>query len=288
MKSLALLLLILNMVFLTWQLELLSWQIIPKPSNEPESLALNNEHNSPNLINSENVDNYPDTTVETATNMASLSAIFEEQTTSPRLYTVKANTEAQPVAGLSTARVDNETANHPSTPSPLVKPESQVSEPDESSKPLTCFQAGPYTQVSMEGVFFNWLKNKQNISIDWQNSQTQVLSSTWIYLPPFESPQAAKRALKQLKETGIKDHYIVTKGKFKNAISLGLYKNTLYIKPRLDNLNAKGYNDIKTQKRYKTDTNYWLNVKMPADQNELIDVFKKQFEDLALVSVSCA
>lgn len=81
--------------------------------------------------------------------------------------------------------------------------------------------------------------------------QTKKLISTWIYLPPFKNRKAAIRAEYRLKQKGIGDFMIITKGKFKYAISLGFFSKTKYLNRRIKQLKAKGVNNFKLQERYK-------------------------------------
>ena len=120
-------------------------------------------------------------------------------------------------------------------------------------------------------IFFIYPKNKIsadkpiNIAINLSDKQTttdlkqkvkikqrQKLISTWIYLPPFKNRKAAIRAKYKLKQKGIGDFMIITRGKFKYAISLGFFSKTKYLNRRIKELKAKGVNNFKLQARYKT------------------------------------
>jgi phage terminase small subunit len=173
-------------------------------------------------------------------------------------------------------------------------------------KPLTssanqqviCFESGPYTQALIAQPVYNWLKNnsssknkskiKGDIQVEIQPRQTQVLESTWVYLPPFKSRQAADMAQQRLNQLGIADYMVVTQGQFDNAISLGRYRNPANVQQRLKELSTKGYQNIKTQERYKSDTRYWLNVKIsPKESQALLSAFNKHFKNLTLKQVGC-
>ena len=200
----------------------------------------------------------------------------------------------QQVAGVfanAEPKPNNDFNSHASMSSKSIQPKNSNSPPlmpNPSNKPLICFQAGPYTLASTAHQVFNWLKKQVNITVYVQDRQTKILESTWVYLPPFENRPAARRAQQHLHQLGIKDYMIVTSGQFNNAISLGRYRQPVNVKQRLKELNAKGYENVKTQKRYKTDTTYWLNVKMPGEQqSELLNLFRKKFPAPKLESVAC-
>ncbi|HAI70681.1 MAG TPA: hypothetical protein DCM38_14745 [Gammaproteobacteria bacterium] len=205
----------------------------------------------------------------------------------------KMPSKLQEAAGLdkTSAQTDGKEQSEPLISQQSTKPQKSIKEPSpqvvkKPSKPVACFQSVPYTQASVAQKKANWLKNQNNVTVDVQSRKTQVLESTWVYLPPFESRQAADRTQQHLLEVGINDCYVVKKGQFKNAISLGLYSRHFNVKPRLKELSAKGYKNVKTQKRYKSQTKYWLNVKIFADQSEWLNQHKK-FKRSHLTTVAC-
>ncbi|BAP58200.1 hypothetical protein THII_3903 [Thioploca ingrica] len=186
-----------------------------------------------------------------------------------------------------------ESVNKVTSTANLVKP---LKSPTEQQ--VICFESGPYAQALIAQPVYNWLKNnsssknkpkiKGDIQVEIQPRQTQVLESTWVYLPPFKNRQAADMAQQRLNQLGIADYMVVTQGQFDNAISLGRYRNPANVQQRLKELSTKGYQNIKTQERYKSDTRYWLNVKiLPKESQALLSAFNKHFKNLTLKPVGC-
>jgi hypothetical protein len=184
---------------------------------------------------------------------------------------------------LSQEKLKDKKINIAST-QPLLKSEklSKIEENKPSQSEL-CFQIGPYFHMNITTKIVKWL-SIQNVMVKVQNRQTQTLKATWVYLPPFKNKQVAYSERQRLYKLGIDDHLIVTKGPFNNAISLGLYHKPFYAKQRFEKLVASGYKNVKTQKRYKKETKYWLNVKMPS---RLQNTFKKKFKGRMLEPVAC-
>jgi len=184
---------------------------------------------------------------------------------------------------LSQEKLKDQKINIAST-RPLLKSEklSKIEE-NKPSKSEVCFQIGPYSRMNITNRYKKWL-SIQNVMVKVQNRQTQKLKATWVYLPPFKNRQAAISSRQRLNKRGIDDHAIVTTGPFNNAISLGLYHKPFYAKQRFEKLVASGYKNVKTQKRYKKDTKYWLNVKMPS---RLQNTFQKKFKGRMLEPVAC-
>jgi hypothetical protein len=169
--------------------------------------------------------------------------------------------------------------SYPTLPKPIV------------NQPPICFQAGAYTDKEKVAEIISSLKNKANVNmeqLDVQTSQTRILRSIWVYLPPLKNKQAAKRTIKNLKQAGFKDYRIIATGKFQNAISLGLYNTKIYADIRVKKLRSKGYKNIKIQKRYKDVKKYVLNFKIPAIQKTLLlNMFEEKFEEPRLNLVAC-
>ena len=66
-------------------------------------------------------------------------------------------------------------------------------------------------------------------------------SGFWVYIPPLASRQAAAQKTGELKRLGVDDYFVVPDDpKWRNAISLGVYKTEDAAKARLAALRAKG------------------------------------------------
>jgi len=324
MRTLALLLFLLNIGFLAWQLELLPWlPFQPKPfvqtswprwsfapdlpqlvllserklhnttsdssrANETaiEKVALTLPQTHIGIPTSSNAIIPSKTVIKPVTNLApitpkdkveiTLATTTEKPTKkAPQVTLNTSPSKLQQVAGIPNISKSQKKSNGKTQPYISTKPST-----------IACFQAGPYARTKANKIA-KWLRSKKDIIVLVLNGQTQAPISTWVYLPPFKNRQLARRAKQRLNQRGISHHEIVTMGQFNNAISLGLYRKPVNVKIRLKQLKAKGYKNVKTQKRYKNNTRYRLNVKMPAGQNELLLAFKKNFKGSRLKSVTC-
>ena len=73
-----------------------------------------------------------------------------------------------------------------------------------------------------------------------QRKQDDV-SGFWVYIPPLASRQSATQKIGELKRLGVDDYFIVPDDpKWRNAISLGIFKTEDAAKARLAALRAKG------------------------------------------------
>ena len=73
-----------------------------------------------------------------------------------------------------------------------------------------------------------------------QRRQDDV-SGFWVYIPPLASRQSATQKIGELKRLGVEDYFIVPDDpKWRNAVSLGIFKTEDAAKARLAALRAKG------------------------------------------------
>jgi hypothetical protein len=73
-----------------------------------------------------------------------------------------------------------------------------------------------------------------------QRRQEDV-SGFWVYIPPFASRQTATQKAVELKRLGVDEYFVMPDDpKWRNAISLGVFKTEEAAKARLDALRAKG------------------------------------------------
>lgn len=82
--------------------------------------------------------------------------------------------------------------------------------------------------------------------------------SYWVYFPVEKTLGDAKAVVEQLRIANVDDYFIIRKGRYTNAISLGLYNGYGRAKIRVGRLKKLGFNP-KVQTRYKDVTRHWLD-----------------------------
>ncbi len=66
-------------------------------------------------------------------------------------------------------------------------------------------------------------------------------AKVWVYIPPLDSQDEARKRAKQVAEFGVDDYFVVNNGsKWQNAISLGLFSTREAAERRVAELRAKG------------------------------------------------
>ena len=75
-------------------------------------------------------------------------------------------------------------------------------------------------------------------------------SSYMVYLPPAPNKKTAEKRITELQKKGIGNYFLITNGKqFRNAISLGIFKNEETAKNLVAKLQKLGFDDVTTHAR---------------------------------------
>ncbi|MEM7401066.1 MAG: SPOR domain-containing protein [Pseudomonadota bacterium] len=121
----------------------------------------------------------------------------------------------------------------------------------------TCYSLGPILDENESN------KLKQKLKQNGFQPKHKAITdkepkSYWVYFPVEKTLADAKAVVNQLRDANVDDYFIVRKGKFTNAISMGLYNSYSRAKIRMRGLRKLGFNP-KVQTRYKDVTRHWLD-----------------------------
>jgi hypothetical protein len=121
-------------------------------------------------------------------------------------------------------------------------------------------------------------------------SQREVIHANgyWVYLPPLNTSAEVTKTITQIKNLGLEEFYVVQdEGKWKNAISLGVFKSQDAANKFRDSLRAKGLKFASMGERKSTHLTV-LIVKTPGtDAMEKISSMQKDFPDTKLKATDC-
>lgn len=123
-----------------------------------------------------------------------------------------------------------------------------------------CFSYGPIADEQKVNELYDWLQsNKLKATKREEFDKSGVMF--WIYLAAEDDRQQATATLKDLEEKGITDYRLIQRGNFENSISLGLFSSKKRVDARLKELNAKGYEPLVVP-YHKSGVNriYWVDV----------------------------
>jgi sporulation related protein len=106
-----------------------------------------------------------------------------------------------------------------------------------------CYTYGPIPNLEESELLSKWL-NEREILYKQRQTDEQGKQLFWIYLAPRESRAMAEAALNDLKQKGVKDLRLVRDGDLLNAISLGLFSSQAAVNRRLNEIKTKGYQSV--------------------------------------------
>jgi hypothetical protein len=158
----------------------------------------------------------------------------------------------------STERESQEVSIKSNSDGEVLGDQEQITEVSESPVAIKrCYTLGPFEEI----------RAAESLLIRIQNAGFEVFRRAitekqparyWVYLPSFESQSGASEIAKELASKGIKDYYVITENKNKNAISLGLFSKHTGARRRYQKIQALGYHP-EMEVRFRDKTIYWLD-----------------------------
>jgi hypothetical protein len=111
----------------------------------------------------------------------------------------------------------------------------------------------------------------------------------WVYIPPLKRRAEVERKIAQLKERGVNDYFVVQeKGKWLNAISLGVFKTEEAAQKYLAVLQANGVRSARLGERIsKLKFTVFVLNGLETDTVDKLNALQKGFPDSELKVSSC-
>ncbi|OOG28790.1 sporulation protein [Thioalkalivibrio denitrificans] len=157
---------------------------------------------------------------------------------------------------------------------PEALPETQPREAPEPAvvavPALICETVGPLAEREAAEALQAALE-EQGAAASLRTASREVPSTYWVYLPPRSSREAAQDLARSLTELGVEDLYVMGEGDFRHGLSLGLFSEHERARRRVRELEALGYSP-QIEARFRTQTVYWLDLAVPADRVDALDV----------------
>lgn len=136
------------------------------------------------------------------------------------------------------------------------KPKKQS--PPQKLRGPACFTIGPFATAEIASRSAATLV-KLGVDVERRQISRRIPKGYWVYLPPSKSYQASKRKVSELQKRGLKDLFIMGKGRRKNAISLGLFKRKGAADDRYQRVRKMGLKAI-LETQYRVSEQAWLDM----------------------------
>ncbi len=129
----------------------------------------------------------------------------------------------------------NSDANKPDeAKSEAAKPADVV----EAAPKLACYEWGSFPASSLPKA--KNILSKLSLSATVKQHSSKEATRYWVYIPPKASLQLAQEKVDELRALGLDDLYIVQEPRWRNAISLGVYKDEALANSRLEDIKSRG------------------------------------------------
>ena len=155
--------------------------------------------------------------------------------------------------------------------------------PPESDR--ECYTIGPLENEDDISALSAWF-NAQGSQATLRDDERRETVSTWVFMGPMESREAADERVREMQAANIDDIYVIPRGDMANAISLGLYSQDVTLQRRVSQLEKRGFTPS-VLPRYRTVTASWFDVIASAARPMTVAVLDQIFPDLIIRQVAC-
>ncbi len=151
---------------------------------------------------------------------------------------------------------------------------------------VECYTIGPLENEDDISALSAWF-SAQGSHATLRSDERREVASTWVFLPPHKSREAADARMRAMQRANIEDIFVIPRGDMANAISLGLYSQSDTLHRRVSQLEERGFTPS-VLARYRTVTASWFDVTTSAAQPMTVGVLGQIFPDLIIRQVTCA
>jgi len=171
------------------------------------------------------------------------------------------------------------------------KPEEEK-KPESKPKPTTtaslgagavCYSLGPFEGRNQVKSISTKLTDLGAQASD-RSEKLRVPIGYWVYLPKYDSWNEARRKVMELEEKGLKDIFIMGRGRMKNAVSLGLYKEEKGATERMKLVKSLGV-DPKLETQYTVDERYWIDIDVAAGKKQVVSAIEAIAKGLTILDL---
>lgn len=142
-------------------------------------------------------------------------------------------------------------------------PEILIEDSEGVLPPTSCYRYGPVADEALANELNQWFVSR-DISSDVIYTEEQGARLFWVYLAPQGSRENALAVLAEMQGKGIGDYRLINRGDLENAISLGLFSSREAVDSRLRELEEKGYVPVVVPYTEMKKT-FWINVQVEND-----------------------
>lgn len=151
------------------------------------------------------------------------------------------------------------------------------------TKAAVCYSLGPFEAESQVKSISAKLRDLGASTNDRVEKSHDPIGF-WLYLPPYKSWNDARRKVMELEQQGMSDVFIMGRGRMKNAVSLGLFKEQKAADSRLAELKKQGV-EAQSETQYSDDERYWIDVDVEAGKPHVVSAIEAIAKGLTILDL---
>ena len=142
-----------------------------------------------------------------------------------------------------------------------------------------CYTLGPFSEMTTLRRVTRAIKDHV-VEASFRSKEEQEQTMFRVYVRPVGSKQEAKALIKELVSKNIRDYFIITDGPNKNGISLGYFSSKDRAYRHADRVRQLGF-DATAEPVFRSYTIYWLDYRIRSDSEIPQQIIDDYLEDSA-------
>lgn len=167
---------------------------------------------------------------------------------------------------------------------PIIAAAEKAQNSETASGPVSCYEAGPFANGNAYQLWKREL-NASKEAIKSLSRDGEVISDYLVYYPAAETRQQAEVNMKMIKDKGINDLWLLTKGKDNGLISLGVFKNESRALAMKSQLLVKGI-QAEVKPRYTLKSQKYAQIKAGGKVQERLNVMKQTYPAVVVKQIN--
>jgi hypothetical protein len=171
-------------------------------------------------------------------------------------------------------------------PEPSVAPFEPAIQNVTAPVPAVCYEWGSF--AGPDATRAKAALDRLALEVTTKKHTPQEAIRYWVYIPPLLSPEAAQAKIDELRQLGVEEHFVIQEQQWRNAISLGVFRDEGLATRFLEDLRSRGVKSaIKGRRNLSGEqTGYLIKNMTPAQQVE-VDKLKPEFPGSDMKQIDC-
>ena len=183
-------------------------------------------------------------------------------------------TETQPA---QLAVIDEGTASEAANTLAAIQDDKPIEKPIAKPAVDLCYTLGPFSEMKTLRLVTREIKDYV-VEASFRSKVEQQQTMFRVFVRPVGSKQEAKAMIKELVSNNIRDYFIITDGPNKNGISLGFFSDKSRAYRHADRVRKLGF-DATAEPVFRSYTIYWLDYRIKAGNEIPQQIFDDHLEN---------